>query len=148
MKKSLFAFCGFVLMLTFMVIGSASKAESEVNVNINFGPPPIVVQEPPEVVMMPQIGVYFVPGISFDVFFYNGYWWSPRGDRWYRASQYNGPWGVVERSYVPGNLTRVPKNYRDVYKKEHRINYGQWKKQYKENDGHDRKDNQKDKHGD
>ena len=125
MKKSL-----FVLIFAFLVIGFAGTSQAEINVNINIGPPPIVVAEPPAVVMMPRMGIYFVPGISFDVFFYNGYWWSPRGDRWYRASQYNGPWGIVQRSYVPGPLFRVPKNYRSVYKNERPINYGQWKKQY------------------
>ena len=125
MKKSL-----YVLIFAFLVIGSAGTAQAEINVNINIGPPPIVVSEPPAVVMMPRMGIYFVPGVSFDVFFYNGYWWSPRGDRWYRASQYNGPWGVVQRNYVPGQLFKVPKNYRVVYKNERPINYKQWKNNY------------------
>ncbi|MDD5593996.1 MAG: hypothetical protein PHG97_04605 [Candidatus Margulisbacteria bacterium] len=128
MNKSFFGPLGFILIFTFLVIGSAVRAE--VNVNINIGPPPIVVSEPPAVVMMPQSGIYFVPGYSFDVFFYNGYWWSPRGDRWYRAGQYNGPWGVVQRNYVPAPLFGVPKNYRAVYKNERPINYKQWKNNY------------------
>ncbi|MCX5748759.1 MAG: hypothetical protein NTZ10_00725 [Candidatus Saganbacteria bacterium] len=133
MKKSLCGLFGFVLVFAFMVIGSMGTVQAEVNVNINIGPPPIVVSEPPQVVMMPQYGIYFVPGISYDVFFYNGYWWSPRGNSWYRARQYNGPWGVVQRNYVPGYLFKVPKNYREVYKKERPINYGQWKKQSQNN---------------
>lgn len=128
-------------MLAVLFTGFANTAQAEVNVSINFGPPPIVVSAPPEVVMMPGMGVYFVPGISYDVFFYNGYWWSPRGDRWYRSSQYKGPWGVVQRSYVPGNLIRVPKNYRSVYKKERPIKYGEWKGQGRgnSNKGHGNK---------
>jgi hypothetical protein len=81
--------------------------------------------------MMTHYGVYFVPGVNYDVFFYNGYWWSPRGARWYRAKQYKGPWGVVQINHVPRNLFKVPKNYREVYKKQKPINYGQWKKQSK-----------------
>ncbi|MFA4844466.1 MAG: hypothetical protein WC632_05905 [Candidatus Margulisiibacteriota bacterium] len=130
MKKCLYGLFGSVLIFALVVGGFAGTAQAEVNVNINIGPPPIVVSEPPAVVMMPQYGIYFVPGISFDVFFYNGYWWSPRGDRWYRSSQYRGPWGIVQRSYVPGYLFKVPKNYRAVYKNESPINYKQWKNNY------------------
>ena len=130
MKKSLYGFLGFVLMFAFLVLVSAKTAQAEVNVNINIGPPPIVVSEPPEVVMMPQTGIYFVPSASFDVFFYDGYWWSPRGDRWYRANQYKGPWGIVQRNYIPAPLFKVPNNYRVVYKKERPINYKQWKNNY------------------
>lgn len=123
MKK---IFC--CLFLIFAVY--AGIAQAELNVNINLGPPPIVVSEPPHIVMIPQTGIYYVPNVSYDVFFYNGFWWSPRGDRWYRASQYKGPWGAVEHAYVPAHLLKVPKNYRVVYKKEKFINYGQWKKQH------------------
>lgn len=130
MSKSLCGPFGLVLIFTFLIIGPVGTAQAEVNVNINIGPPPIVVSEPPTVVMMPQSGIYFVPGYSFDVFFYNGYWWSPRGDRWYRAGQYNGPWGIVQRNYVPEPLFSVPKNYRAVYKNERPINYKQWKNNY------------------
>ncbi|MFA4844672.1 MAG: hypothetical protein WC632_06990 [Candidatus Margulisiibacteriota bacterium] len=130
MSKSLGGLFGPVLIFALLVIGLAATAQAEVNVNVNIGPPPIVVSAPPAVVMMPQTGIYFVPGVSFDVFFYNGYWWSPRGDRWYRSSQYRGPWGIVQRSYVPGYLFKVPKNYRTVYKNERHINYGEWKNNY------------------
>jgi hypothetical protein len=94
-----------------------------VSININLGPPPIVVAEPPEAVMIPGLQVYFVPQLEFDVFFYNGYWWSPRGSRWYRARAYNGPWKVVTKRYVPAPVYRVPNDYRNVYEKEQHIPY-------------------------
>jgi len=93
-----------------------------------------VVSAPSAIVIMPESGIYFVPGISYDVFFYDGYWWSPRGDRWYRSAQYKGPWGVVHSKSVPAHLFEVPKNYRKVYEKEQHINYGQWKKGSQKND--------------
>ncbi|MFA5105249.1 MAG: hypothetical protein WC527_08780 [Candidatus Margulisiibacteriota bacterium] len=138
MRRTFYIYSGFVFVFACLSLVSARAAQAAVNVNINFGPPPIVVSEPPEVVMMPHYGIYFVPGISYDVFFYNGYWWSPRGNSWYRARQYKGPWGVVRRNYVPGHLFKVPKNYREVYKRERRINYGQWKKQGRGNEGQGR----------
>ncbi|MFA5839562.1 MAG: hypothetical protein WC890_02765 [Candidatus Margulisiibacteriota bacterium] len=132
-------FLGTVLLFALLVICSIGTAKAEVNVTINIGPPPIVVEAPPELVMIPQTEIYFVPGVSYDVFFYNGYWWSPRGDRWYRSSQYNGSWVIVNRNYVPSHIIKVPKNYRVVYQKVRPISYTQWKKQYKSNVSRGRK---------
>jgi hypothetical protein len=111
-------------------------AAAEVHVNVNLGPPPIVVAQPPAVVMVPGTQVYYVPEVDYDVFFYDGYWWSPRGDRWYRAHAYNGPWRTVSRRIVPPPVYGVPRDYRRVYGHERHIPYGQWKKEYR--GGHDR----------
>jgi hypothetical protein len=116
---------GLVLVFAFLVIGFAGTALAEINVSINIGPP-VFVSEPPEVVYVPQMGFYFVPGGTYDVFFYNGFWWSRRGDHWWSARQYRGPWGVA--GSVPGNLRGLRNDYRSVYGKTgKRINYGQWK---------------------
>ncbi|OGC24879.1 hypothetical protein A2291_01915 [candidate division WOR-1 bacterium RIFOXYB2_FULL_42_35] len=130
MKKSFWALLGLVLLLESSVLGFSGRTPAKVKVAIDLGPPPIMVSAPSEVVMMPGTNIYFVPSNNFDVFFYNGYWWSPRGERWYRAGQYNGPWGYVHNNDVPGHLFKVPKNYRVVYKKERIIKYGHWKQQH------------------
>ena len=136
MRKNICGVLGLVVLFGVLcALGWTKAASAAVQVNINLGPPPIRVAEPPEIVMIPGVRVYFVPGLEFDVFFYNGYWWSPRGDRWYRSGRYNGPWGIVQRSYVPGPLFKVPRNYRAVYKNERPINYGQFKKQHGSNEG-------------
>lgn len=109
-------------------IAFSGPARAEVSVSINLGPPPIVVAEPPGIVMIPGSQVHFVPDPRIDVFFYGGYWWSPRGDRWYRARAYNGPWGVIEWSRVPRSVIYVPRDYRARYESERHIPYGQWKK--------------------
>jgi len=126
-------FCGVLMFVLLVIEAEGMGAKTKVTAIVETGPPHIVVSAPPALVMMPQTSIYYVPDVSYDVFFYNGYWWSPRGDLWYRASQYNGPWGVVQRTYVPGPLFKVPKNYRVVYQKERHINYGQWKKQGQNN---------------
>ena len=134
MRKNVCGVLGLsVLLVALCALGWTKMASAEVNVNINLGPPPIVVAEPPEVVMIPGAGVYFVPGLDFDVFFYNNYWWSPRGNKWYRARAYNGPWGIVSQRYVPATVYRYPKDYRTRYEKQQRIPYGQWKNQGKGN---------------
>ncbi len=112
------------------VLGSAPPARAEVHVNINIGPPPIVAAEPPDLIMVPQSRVYFVPDPQLDVFFYGGYWWSPRGDRWYRAGAYDGPWRVIGRRYVPRAVIVVPHDYRARYVRERPIPYGRWKREH------------------
>jgi len=52
--------------------GFSEPVRAEVSVNINLGPPPILVSAPPAVVMIPQSQVYFVPDPQIDVFFYAG----------------------------------------------------------------------------
>jgi hypothetical protein len=99
-------------------------------VNVNIGPPPIVVAEPPAMVMVPDTQVYFVPEAKFDVFFYNGYWWSPRGDRWYRSRAYNGPWRHMDRRFVPRPVCRVPHDYRHAYARERHIPYREWREHH------------------
>jgi len=146
MSKSIFRMLGLVVLLgALFAFGETKEASAEVSININLGPPPIVVAEPPEVVMIPGLQVYFVPQLEFDVFFYNGYWWSPRGSRWYRTRAYNGPWKVVNKRYVPAPVYRVPKDYRNVYEKEQHIPYGQWKKQGKHREKEERKEMKEDK---
>jgi hypothetical protein len=121
------------------VVGFSPPARAEVSVSINLGPPPIVVAEPPGLVLVPQSQVYFVPDPQIDVFFYGGYWWSPRGERWYRARAYNGPWGVIERHRVPRAVVYMPRDYRTRYVRERHVPYGQWKKEHSRWDRQNRK---------
>lgn len=120
-------------------IGFSGPARAEVSVSINLGPPPIVVSEPPALVMIPHSQVHYVPDPQIDVFFYGGYWWSPRGERWYRARAYNGPWGVIERGRVPRAVAYMPRDYRTRYERERHIPYGQWKKDHSRWDRQNRK---------
>lgn len=151
MRKGRIALSGAAVVLgTLIALWGTTKASAEVSVNVHLGPPPIVVAEPPEVILVPRTEVYFVPDPEIDVFFYNGYWWSPRGDRWYRARYYDGPWVVVSRRYVPGPVVRVPRDYRVVYERERRIPYGQWKhRKYREKHerGEEKKHRKEKKHG-
>jgi hypothetical protein len=128
-------------------MGFSEPARAEVSININLGPP-VVIAEPPHLVLVPQSQVYFSPDPQVDIFFYGGYWWSPRGDRWYRATEHNGPWGVIERSRVPREVIVVPGDYRTRFEREKPIPYGQWKKQHKQVEKAKHKEQKRDKHDD
>ena len=126
--KGRFPRAGVFTVLAVLALSSLpDSAPAGLNLNINIGTPPVVVVEPAGVVLIPEIGVYFVPDSDPDLFFYAGFWWSPRGDRWYRSRVCNGPWVVVERRVVPVEVVRVPKDYRVRYAKAKHVPYGQWK---------------------
>jgi len=142
-----------VALAVFVLAGfamNAVPAYAGTNVNVNVGlpvpvavvpapvvvaPQPVVVQQPMEMVLIPSTSVYFAPGVSVDLFFYNNHWWNRRGDRWYRAGGYNGPWTAVGHQHVPAPVYRVPADYRTVYVHEKRVPYGQWKKMNGEHGG-------------
>lgn len=128
-RKNAGRIVGGLLALLFVVV-TASPAFSEVNVNINIGPPAVVVAGPPEMIVVPRTMVYFAPGVAVDFFFYAGYWWTPKEGRWFRSREYNGPWVIVAPRAVPVAVVRVPRDYRKVYAHEHRIPHGQLKKHY------------------
>lgn len=142
---------GILAVLVVLLSCPPKNGLAEVNLNINIGSPPVVVAEPAEVVLIPGSGVYFAVDTGPDLFFHAGFWWSPRGDRWYRSRVYNGPWIVVERRYVPVQVVRVPRDYRARYGKVKHVPYGQWKKAHyktphdngRHGDHHDSKHNQK-----
>ena len=109
-------------------------AHSEVSVNVNIGPPPVLVHEPPELIVVPRTMVYFAPSASGDLFFYRGYWWTRHDGRWFRSSSYNGPWRHMGPRYVPVEVVRMPHNYREVYVHEHHVPHGQLKKHWEKRD--------------
>ncbi len=117
----------------FAVIG-VSPAVSGLNVNLNIGPPAVVVAEPPEVVAVPQSMVYFAPGVSVELLFCDGYWWTPKEGHWFRSREYNGPWASVGPRGVPAEIVRLPRNYRAAYGHGEHVPYGQLKKHWHRRD--------------
>jgi hypothetical protein len=107
-------FLGTVLLS--LVFASPIPAMARVNVNIGIAlPPPIVVQTPPAMVLLPSApGVYVAPDVSVDLFFWNGWWWRPWGGHWYRSRYYDRGW-VYYRSGVPTFYHRVNPRWRGYY---------------------------------
>ena len=128
MKKTVISL--LFLLLTFGVFffgGALALAASSPCVNTDIGPPPIVAAAPTAMVVVPHSSVYFVPEPGIDIFFYSGYWWSPRGDRWYRSLNYNYGWAAVNPAVIPQAVIYVPRDYRVRYANERHIPYGHWR---------------------
>lgn len=88
---------------------SASNVDFGINVNIGNRPPPpppvqIVIEEPPQFIYPSSLGFYVAIGIPYDMFYISNRYYIYRGDRWYFAPSYNGPWRVITYQRLPGPL--------------------------------------------
>lgn len=101
------------VLLMFLASPMAQAADVGIGVNINVGnrppvapvyaSPPVVIEEPPVFVMPPVLGFYVAVGIPYDMLFVSNFYYLHRGNAWYRAPHYNGPWVVTPyRSLPPG----------------------------------------------
>ncbi len=136
MKK--YIYCLFVLIAVSGVLltsGWVQEAKAGPHVSIRIPlppPPPFLFARPPEIIVVPRSEVVIAPHPDVDVFFYDDYWWSPRGNRWYRSRNYNGPWIIVSLRHVPSQIRGVPRDYRTVYEREPRYpyeNHDRWRNQ-------------------
>ena len=119
MKKYIFSLFGLIgVAVVLLTSGSIQEAKAGPRISINIPlppPPPFLFPSPPRVIVVPRSEVVIAPHPDVDVFFYGDYWWSPRGNRWFRSRHYNGPWNVVKLRYVPSHVRGVPRDYRTVY---------------------------------
>lgn len=120
MKKS---FVGPILLAWVFLVPVPAMAGVDVHVGISL-PPVIVFGGPPDVIVLPDTsGVYVVPDIDVDLFFWNGWWWRPWEGGWYRSRYYNRGWAYYNN---------VPRFYYDVdpgwrrYYREHSWSGHRW----------------------
>jgi hypothetical protein len=114
----------FIAMLLVLAISVPIPTIAQVSVQIGIPlPPPIAIPAPPEVVLLPNTGVYVAPDLAVDLFFFDGWWWRPWEGRWYRSRDYRRGWGYYNG--VPSFYGRVPGRWRDEYR-EHHWNGREW----------------------
>src|ERR1044071_6488292 len=82
---------GFLVLLA-TVLAIPLGATAEVNVNINIGPPPVIFAEPPRVVVVPRTPVYYAPDMTYNVFRFDGNYYSFYDGAWFVAVSHRGPW--------------------------------------------------------
>lgn len=101
----------------------ASKAQAEVHINVNIGapPPPIIVRSAPTMVYLPEPAVYVAVGIPYDLYFVSGRYYHFRGDDWFWAAGYGGPWRPVVYSALPYGLRKYkPARLHEIRNREYR----------------------------
>ena len=84
--------------------------------NIVFSlPPPFVFESAPDVIVMPDTnGVYVVPDVDEELFFWNGWWWRSWEGRWYRSRSYNRSWTYYRN--VPSFYYDLDPGWRGYYR--------------------------------
>jgi hypothetical protein len=105
---------GKTVIVALVVVGamlSALPAGAQVSVNVNIGPPPVIFAEPPRVVVIPRTPVYYAPDTSYNVFFYEGRYYSYHDGGWFLATSHRGPWAFVPVDRVPRPVVMVPARY-------------------------------------
>jgi len=121
-RRVRFLILGAVLLA---LVGSSVKSDARVEVGVGMNIPVYTFAAPPPLVVIPGTYAYYVPDINMDVLFYHGYWYRPFEGRWFRARDYNGPWGFIAVGSVPRVLIGLPPGYRQIagYR---RIPYGEF----------------------
>ncbi len=114
-----------ILMSLCAIAASVSLAHAGFNIGVNVGvpapvivapsppviaapAPPVEVVEPPEFVAQPGLGFYVAVGTPSDIFYAGNRYYLCRGDSWYAAPYYNGPWVNIGYRAVPWRLRRYP----------------------------------------
>ena len=93
------------LIVSSMLLGSATAAIGQVNIGIGIGLPGVSIginlPAYPDLVPVPGYPVYYAPRLNSNFFFYDGMYWVYQNDDWYASSWYNGPWGRVGPEVLP-----------------------------------------------
>lgn len=146
-KRVLFLF----LPLWLLVVSNSHSANVDVGINLNIGAPAIVIESPPEFLLIPSLGFHISIGAPYDIFYLDGNYYHFNNNRWYRSNNYQGPWGYVDRRHLPKRILkhdyREMLNWRDreyhEYNKDrekHRDRY------FRPQEKHERKDDRRESH--
>ncbi|MBN2439011.1 MAG: hypothetical protein JXL20_10490 [Deltaproteobacteria bacterium] len=115
-----------VMLLSTWVALASSSATAGVDVKVGISiplPPAIVFTVPPEVVVIPETYVYFIPDVEAEIFFFAGWWWRPWEGHWYRSRYYDRDWAYHDRA--PSFYKQIPPGWREDYR-ERRWKDHQW----------------------
>jgi len=111
---------------------SSAWAGPQVSVNVNIGPPPpVIVHSPPTMVYLAEPAVYAAVGVPYDIFFISGRYYYLRGDDWFWAGGYGGPWTYVEYRALPPGLQKYKADKLKYYREKEYVIYRQEGEKFK-----------------
>jgi len=100
-----------VSCLAIVALSEPAVAHVQVGIQIGLPPPPAVLIEPPQFVVVPSTpAVRYAPAASLDVFFYGGRYYAWQ-DGWFVAAHLGEPWAYIEPAQVPRPVLVVPARY-------------------------------------
>ena len=93
-----------------------SSAASAQTVTVDVGLPVIRWEAPPPLVVVSP-GLWVVEDSPDEIFYYNQWYWTAQGGRWYRSRDHHGHWLAIEPGRVPGRFhVREPGHYRHFHR--------------------------------
>ena len=118
----------------------STDAKAAVNIQINTGThPSFVIGSAPSFVYLRNQGFSISVGSSYDIVYYGNYYYIYNNARWYRSSNYHGPWILILNNRLPYQIRRHRwediRRYRDIeYRRSDHSN-----NQYQRNDDNRRR---------
>lgn len=105
-------YSGTAVVAVCILLGGSTLAVGRIQVGVGIAAPGlsigINIPAYPQLIPIPGYPVYYAPGVSANLFFYDGLYWVFVGDNWYYSSWYDGPWSLAEPEFVPDFILRVP----------------------------------------
>jgi hypothetical protein len=135
-----------IVFISAALIPNTCFAGVHVNIGVNIPLPRLFFPAPPAVVLIPGTYAYAVPDVDTDIVFYQGFWYRPHADRWFRAGSYNGPWKYIGHQHVPAAIVGLPPGYRHIAPGHQHIPYGHLKKNWHDWERHRYWDNNEYRH--
>ena len=77
-----------------------------------YSGPAITFSTQPTIETVPGSEVSYIKDTDYDMYRVGSDWYMNYNGNWYRASNYTGPYVVVETTTVPTAVISVPVNYR------------------------------------
>jgi hypothetical protein len=88
-------------------------------------PPPVSIDQAPQFIYSPQLGMYVAVGVPYDLVYTGNEYFYWYGGRWFHGPYYNGPWAFATRAYYPPALLRFRIGYIRHYGN---YEYRQWQR--------------------
>jgi len=88
-------------------------------------PPPLSIEQAPQFLYSPQLGMYVAVGVPYDLVYTGNEYFYWYGGRWFHGPYYNGPWAFATRAYYPPALLRFRIGYIRHYRN---YEYRQWQR--------------------
>jgi len=111
-----------LVMTLFALPAAKAHARTDVSIDLHVGQPyhgpRLVIEDEPDVVLVPGTRVYYVRDYDYDLYRYGSYWYYNYDGGWYRARRYDGPFSYVGYRSVPHAVSYVPVRYRRHWRDE------------------------------
>lgn len=72
---------------------------------------PLRVSSRPKLARIPNLNVYYAPGVRYNLYMIDKIWYLLHNEKWYRGETHEGPWHYLSYSKVPEKLKKIPAEF-------------------------------------